>query len=242
MRTPLLALVLGSLAPWAGCATVPHNARIVDDRPLVTAGSRCQGSTCTCREVDAFGATVGEAPSDPSDVNASTEGAVAKGQKRYELRTGRGSDTVDITIEGRGTLHKSAEPVTPVCGYIDLPPGNHRVHVHVEGDPSVGGASPKILFYEHGERAKSWYATFGITCGETGPCTDGDLHERMAHLERSHGLFDRCGSTKVRDIHWDSHKGADERVTSMDLDFTLQIYDFAPRFARGGTCKGPSLD
>lgn len=234
----LLAVVLLPMLIAAGCATVSHGARVVDDGPLVAAGPRCQGSACTCREVDAFGATVGEASSDLSDVNASTEGVVARGRKRFEMRTGRGSDTVRITVEGRGTLTKPSEPVTAMCGYIDLPAGNHRVHVHVEGGPSEGGASPKILFYEHGERARSWYATFGITCGEAGPCTDADLHDRMAELSRAHGLFDRCGSTKVRDIHWDSHKGADARVTSMDLDFTLQVYDFQPRFARGGACKG----
>lgn len=237
MRTLLSALVLGCLASWAGCATVPRNGRApLQEGPLVAAGARCQGATCACREVDAFGATVGEDPT------VSAEGAVATGQKRYELRTGRGSDKVDITVEGRGTLHKPSEPITPACGYIDLPPGDHRVHVHIEGGPSEGGASPKVLFYEHGERTKSWYATFGITCGETGPCTDGDLRERMAALGSAHGLFDRCGSTKVRDLHWDAHKGADERVTSMDLDFTLQVYDFATRFARGGACKGPSAE
>jgi hypothetical protein len=236
-----MRIALVPLLYLLGCATAPKGPPpVVDPRPLVTAGPRCQGEACACREVDAYGSTVGEtteSSGSSADTKPSPEGAIAG--KRFELRTGRGSDDVRITVEGRGTLTKPSEPINAACGYIDLPPGKHRVHVAIKGGASEGGASPKLLIYEYAARTRSWYATFGITCGETGPCTQVDVAERMKALEARHGLFDPCGSTKIRELRWTSTKGPDQRVTTMDLDFTLDVYKFEPRFPRGGACKGP---
>lgn len=229
MRIALTTLM--SVACLGACATAPKGPpSVVDARPLVAAGPRCHGASCTCRDVDAYGVSVGD----------TAEGTVAAGQKRFELRTGRGKDDVRITVEDRGTLHKPSEPIAAACGYIELPPGKHRVHVSVKGADSEGGASPKLLVYEYGQKTGSWYATFGITCGETAPCTEADLRTEMESLQQRHGLFDPCGSTKIHDLRWSSTKGADQRVQTVDLDFTLDVYQFEPRFPRGGRCKGPS--
>ncbi|MGZ3427998.1 MAG: hypothetical protein ACXVCV_15190, partial [Polyangia bacterium] len=62
--------------------------------PLVTAGPRCNGSTCTCRAIDDFGRPTGE--------GSRNEGDVAAGMKRFEFRTGRGFEKMTVTIDGKG--------------------------------------------------------------------------------------------------------------------------------------------
>ena len=236
MRAALALLVLA--ATTAGCAAhgaasaKPAGARaaLVDDRPLIVVGPRCSGAACTCREVDAVGRTLG----------STAEGDVPDGIKRFELRTARGPDDVQITVEGRGTLHKDASTIESTCGYVDLPPGEHRVRLRVKAGAGEGGTSPRILVYEHGEKTQSWYGSFGLSCGDASPCTHGELEDRVAALAKAHGLFDPCGSVKVTGVKWDAEKAADERVTSVDLELTLHVYRFTPRFPRGGVCKGPS--
>src|SRR5207253_647853 len=123
---------------------------------------------------------------------------------------------VRITVEGRGTLHKPSETIESTCGYVDLPPGEHRVHVRVKAGPGEGGASPRLLVYEYGEKTGSWYATFGLACNDAGPCTRADLQERIAALAPAHGLFDKCGSVRVTNVKWDADKAPDERLTALD--------------------------
>lgn len=232
---PCLALSLfascATTTGGGGAAVKASRGHLEDPRPLVTVGPRCSGGSCTCRQVDDQGNSL---------AGAEAEAPPAEGMKRFELRTGRGPDDVQITLEGRGTLHKAHEPLEAACGYVDLPPGEHRLRVRVKANPSEGGASPKVLVYEHGERTGSWYGSFGLSCGETGPCTHGELEERIAKLARARGLFDPCGSVKIGGIKWDAEKAADERVTSLDLELVLKVYKFPPRFPRGGACKGPS--
>ena len=64
--------------------------------PLPGVGARCRGGMCECREVDAAGRGQPETDEETSPVPA--------GHKRYELRTGRGDDTMRITVEGVGTF------------------------------------------------------------------------------------------------------------------------------------------
>ncbi len=215
-----------------------RSAALVDDRPLVVAGPRCVGAACRCRAVDARGFSLEEPASASANTAASPEVPIADGMKRFELRTARGSDEVQITVEGRGTLHKPSETIESTCGYVDLPPGEHRVRLRVNAGPGEGGTSPRMLIYEYGDKTHSWYASFGLACNDQGPCTRADMQDRIAELARAHGLFDHCGSVKVTDIHWEADKAPDERVTSLDLELTLKVYKFSPRFPRGGACKG----
>ncbi len=165
------------------------------------------------------------------------------GQKRFELRTGRGADEVHVTLDGRGTLDKGAELLDPssgpACGYVDLPPGEHRVRWRVKAPPGHG-AAPRLYIAEHGARTGSWYATFGLSCGTSAQCTRAELADRIAELQRARGILDPCGSVKVRGVHYDAAHDAEDRVTSLDLEFVLEVYRFEPRFPRGGTCKGLS--
>jgi hypothetical protein len=202
-------------------------AQLVDDRPLVGAGARCQGAACRCREVDAQGQTVG---GDPGD-------APAAGMKRFELRTGKGPDEVQITVEGRGTLHKEAGNVDVACGYVDLPAGEHRVRLRVKA-PTGQGSSPRLLIYERGDKTGSWYHTFAMACGTGAACNRPELEDRLAELIKPRGLFDACGSVKIKDLKYTSERDAEDRITPLDLSFDLKVYDFEPRFPHGGKCKG----
>lgn len=243
-----LGLLLGACASGGG----PHGAAVsssanggklgalVDERPLVTAGPRCPGGACRCRDVDPSGATLGESPYDSTDPTASPEGAPAEGMKRFELRTGRGGDDVQVTVEGRGTLHKNADTIEPQCGYIDLPPGEHRVRLRVKAQPGQV-AVPRLLIYEHGGKTHSWYGTFAMACGSGAVCTRPELADRTAELKKPRGLFDPCGSVKASGVRYDSEHDAEDRITALDLEVTLKVYPFAPRFAHGASkCKGLS--
>jgi hypothetical protein len=225
----------GGSGGGGGTAVSTPKALLVDDRSIVTAGPRCTGGACRCREVGPDGATVGDASEDAKD-------AAPEGQKRFELRTGRGADDVTVTVEGRGTLHKGSDTVDSACGYVDLPPGEHRVRVRIKA-PAGHIASPRLLIYEHGEETHSWYSTFAMACGTGAPCTRDELTDRMNELKKPRGLFDACGSVKVGGIRYDSQRDAEDRTTELDLQVTLKVYPFAPRFPHGAPkCKGPSAE
>jgi hypothetical protein len=215
----------GKTSNTAASASTPN---LADDRPLVGAGARCSGASCTCRQVDASGNTIAE---------DTTSDEAPAGTKRFELRTGRGSDEVKVTVEGRGTLHKASDSIDMACGYVDLPPGEHRVRLRVKaaaGQP----ATPRLLIYERGAATKSWYHSFEMTCGSGATCNRPELEDRLAELRKPRGLFDPCGSVKVKGLKHDSQRDAEDRITELDLEFTLKVYDFEPRFKRGGQCKG----
>jgi hypothetical protein len=205
--------------------------------PIVTAGTRCAGGSCVCRQVDAVGEP-GESPRD--------EGAPASGQKRFEVRTGRGLDAVDIEVEGRGVLSKSTAVPDPACAYIDLPPGKYKVVVRARvSNPSVG-MEPALFIDEYGERHKSWYHTFQFRCGgKQGPCSEDDMREVIAAGQKiARGLYDPCGSTKVRGLRYDG-KRVDEpgtaRLSELTVELTLDVYPFEPRFPHGAPkCHGVS--
>src|SRR4051812_32284783 len=99
---------------------VSDTSEIVESiAPFPGVGARCHGQgqeLCTCREVDMFGHGV----SPDGDVESSPP---PEGHKRYELRTGRGDDTMRITIEGVGTFVKSGPTPDARCIYVDLPAG-----------------------------------------------------------------------------------------------------------------------
>src|SRR5207249_1275752 len=106
----LLALALASCATApAAPGSTPLDAKAT----LAVAGPRCDGPTCRCREPNIAGG----------------EGAIAPGQKRFELRTSRGVDPMTVTVEGRGTFVRPVGAREVGCAYIDLPPGRHPVRI-----------------------------------------------------------------------------------------------------------------
>src|SRR5262245_37539287 len=119
---PMMRRVALAVLAAAGCAgghgaaeSRPPTAN--SSGPLQTAGPRCSGGACVCRAVDEVGRPIGQ--------GSTNEGDIAAGQKRFELRTGRGFEKMTVTIDGKGTLTKDTSQVDATCGYVDLPPGRH---------------------------------------------------------------------------------------------------------------------
>lgn len=225
-----------ALCAAAGCASGPRTELASlpppKDGPLVTAGARCSGGVCRCRAVDAYGRQNGDESRD--------EGAIAPGQKRFELRTGRGFDKMTITVDDRGTLTKDTSQADPTCGYIDLPPGRHAVRVRVEAKDPAQGIHPRFLVDEYGAGTKDWYQTFAFSCGAASPCIKDDMKAWMDQVRGvDRGIFDKCGSTRVENIHWSVEHSPEQTLEDLTLDFVLHVYKFEPRFPHGApTCKG----
>lgn len=205
------------------------------------AGARCRGGgkgpeLCACREVDQFGHGL----SPDGDVESAPP---PEGYKRFELRTGRGDDTMRITIEGVGTFVKSGPTPDARCIYVDLPPGAFRVRYHVTAVNPSQGAEPRLRISEYSSRFKRWYRTFAFRCTDgSQPCTK-DLARDMFEVltKQSDGKFDPCGSTKVQGLHFATDREPEAAVGDFNLRMTLNIYKFAPRFPPDtARCKGAS--
>jgi hypothetical protein len=224
----------------AGCASGGHKTELAavpppkSSGPLVTAGPRCAGATCKCREIDDYGRPTGD--------SSRNEGEVAPGMKRFEFRTGRGFDPMTVTIDGKGTLTKDSSTVEPTCGYVELPPGRHAVRLRIEAKDKAQGIHPRILVNEYGKGQNDWYSTFSFACGDAGPCIKDDMKDwfdKARAVER--GIFDKCGSTRVEGIRWSVEHSPEQTLEDLTLDFVLHVYKFEPRFVHGTpTCKGIS--
>jgi hypothetical protein len=221
----------------AACATSGAPSRggaasVASGGALVGTGARCHGGACTCREVDDQARTRSETPPD--------EGAVAEGHKRFEARSGRGAERLEVTVDGKAVLDKSGATVEASCSYLDLPPGEHKVHVRARAAKADEGMAPALMFYEHGAETHDWYQSFAWRCGGgDGPCKKVDLDDFAESMgRRSRGIFDPCGSARVSHVTWQIEHGADYRVEDLTLDFVLHVYHFVPRVPHGGTCKG----
>jgi hypothetical protein len=227
----LAALLSPACAPRGG-AGAGSSLAAAARTPLAQVGARCSGGGCTCRRIDDYGR-----PVDAADFD---EGPAAAGEKRFELRTGRGYDHLEITVAGRGTLVKSGETVDPVCGYIDLPPGEHRVRIRARATKPDEGMAPTVTLSEYGTETRDWYDTFAWKCVTDGPCKKVDLEEWSARARSLHprGIYDPCGSTRVSGVKWQIEHGADQKVQDVALELVLTVYRFAPRAPHGTTCKG----
>jgi hypothetical protein len=204
--------------------------RVPASAPMKMSGDRCrQDGTCTCRAVD-----------DRNRSGLTEEPGVADGEKRFEVRTGRGFDAVEITVEPRGTLRKSRELAEGACGYVDLAPGKHHVHVHAKANSEAEGMVPAVFINEWSARTHDWYDTFVFKCGGNGACTKDHL-SLWAETDgkKPRGIFDPCGSSRIEGVRWEGKYAPDVKVLELDLEFDLVVYKFVPRFPHGGkTCKG----
>jgi hypothetical protein len=199
---------------------------------LVTAGARCQGGKCTCRTVDNYGRPAGE---------ASSEGDIAAGQKRFEFRTGRGFDKTTVTIESRGTLVKETTLPEPSCAYVDLPPGAYHVVLRAAAKDQGQGIQPRLVVAEYGSETHDWYDSFAFSCtGEAQRCIKDDMNEWFNKAKSvSRGIFDKCGSTRVTDLGWHVEHSPEQTMEDLTLEFVLHVYKFPPRWKHGTpTCKG----
>ncbi|HEY7956345.1 MAG TPA: hypothetical protein VII38_13675 [Polyangia bacterium] len=234
------ALLLASFLP--SCGSTGHSSRddaqpisLASDeaRPLETAGARCSGGVCACRAVDDLGRSL-----DPH----ANEGAIAPGEKRFELRTGRGFDPIAITVEDRGTLHKSLTSVEPTCGYIDLPPGRHHIRVRAQAKDPEAGMVPSFFLSEYSYDQQSWYDTFQFRCGGDEVCMLGHMQQWLQKIQATpRGIFDKCGSARVFGVRWDAGRSSGAKLGDITIDLVLDVYKFPPRFRHGApTCKGPT--
>jgi hypothetical protein len=226
----------------AGCASGGHGKSELaavpppsSSGPLVAAGPRCSGATCSCRAIDDFGRPTGE--------GSRNEGDVAPGMKRFEFRTGRGFERMTVTIDGKGTMVKDRSTVEPSCGYVELPAGRHAVRLRIEAKDKAQGIHPRLLVAEYGRAQNDWYSTFSFACGGgNGPCIKDDMKDwfdKARAVER--GVFDKCGSTRIEGIRWSVEHSPEQTLEDLTLDFVLHIYKFEPRFVHGTeSCKGIS--
>lgn len=243
----LLGCLLGCAGPAgsggpAGPGKLPPEA--LDPSWVAEAGARlsgtsarCSGGVCACRPIDDYG--LGQAATDGEDPGP------APGTKRFELRTGRGADTARITIEGVGTFEKTGPDPQPGCIYLDLAPGAHRVRYHVTASDPAQGVEPVLRISEYSPTFRRWYRTFAFGCrGNGGPCSYPDARDAVQRLGQvAGGKHDRCGSTRVQGLRYQSARPADVSMSDFDLQLVLNVYRFDPRFEPGAKrCAGTSYD
>ena len=154
----------------------------------------------------------------------------ADGKKRFELRLGQGLFAERMSVSGIGTLEKAAGSQAVVCASVDLSPGKWRVRYHADGDEQ--GMFPSFAIREYAAAHRSWYDTFDFSCGDPA-CASWQLDEWYARAGRvERGLFDPCGSARVVKLR---HRSLNkmERVTSLDVEFELEISALGPKWPHG---------
>jgi hypothetical protein len=181
------------------------------------AGPLCKDQGCTCM-------------TSPEEA-----GAPAAGQKRFEIRLGPTPHDLWLTLPGH-VLYKSAERPDG-CFYVDLPPGAHPFELRASQPDAVSAA---VAISELGTKTKSAYATFRFSCGSPGGvCSFEELDGKKAEYQdvKKH-THDPCGSTKIKEVVWDTGKSPDHQVPSeLALRFVMQIYKFEPEKPSGDpTC------
>ena len=179
------------------------------DTHAVLAGGLCQDNHCSCRGDRADGG-VGVPET--------------KDRKRFEIRMTSAYD-LWTTIDGATVLYKSPERAE-VCFYVDLPAGLHQVELRAS---NPDGVSAGLQIHELGTRTKSWYDTFAFACGVPGVCSFEDLDSQKAQYAATRrGLYDRCGTTRIKGLTWDHGKSPDQlHPSELLVRLTLDIYRFA---------------
>lgn len=216
-------LVLASLLAPAACG---------GDRPMIQigpapaksttgalAGPLCSGGGCTCAK-------------GPEEAGFPEGG----GRKRFEIRLGPTPHDLWATLPG-GVLYKSAER-PQMCFYVDLPPGKHAVELRASQPTGISAA---IEIYELGAKTKTAYATFKFSCGSPGGvCSFEELDGKKAEYKGvAKNLHDPCGSTKVKEIVWDTGRSPDQQVPSeFAMRFVMQVYKFEPDKPHGDPSCG----
>nr|HEX4312598.1 hypothetical protein [Kofleriaceae bacterium] len=178
-------------------------------------GPLCTGpGTCKCRDLNA-----------PGDGGAGVPEAGSP-LKRYEFRLGPSSQELWATVHG-AVMYKSPERAED-CWYLDLPSGEQDVELRAS-DPA--GVSAAWTIRELGTQTKSWYDTLEFNCGSPGVCGFDDLERIKSELSGSvkNRVRDRCGSTKIKGITWDSGKSPDQlHPSDLAVHVHLEIYKRAP--------------
>lgn len=205
----------------AACGGTSHQSTIgpvpAAQTKGVLAGPLCTADHCKCKA----GAEDAGVPDDPKF-------------KRYEIRL-TSPQPLWASYPG-GVLYKSAEQAEN-CFYLDLSPGTTAFELR---GSNPDGVSAKINVSELGATTKSWYDTFEFNCGMPGVCSFDalDLMKSQGEATRRN-LRDKCGSTKIKGVSWDTGSAADQQHPSeLAVRFTLDIYKHAPTKPHGDTACG----
>ncbi len=153
-------------------------------------------------------------------------GAPEAGLKRFEIRLGPTPHDLWATLPGR-VLYKSPER-PEMCFYVDLAPGQHPIELRASNSSGVAAA---IAVSELGAKTRSAYRTFRFSCGSPGGvCSFEELDGKKAEYQGvQKNTHDPCGSTKVKELVWDTGRSPDQLVPSeFALRMVLHVYKFEP--------------
>jgi len=203
-------VALGAALACGGTVHAPIGPPPAKETHAVLAGGLCQDNRCTCR---------GDQPGDGGAGVPDT-----RDRKRFELRLTSPYD-LWVTINRTTVLYKSPERAE-ACFYVDLPTGAQDVELRASNPDGVSAA---LEVHELGTKTRSWYDTFKFACGSPGVCSFEELEANKAqYAGTKRGLYDRCGTTKVKAITWDHGKAPDQlHPSELLVRFTLDIYRFA---------------
>ena len=218
-------VVCGACGPSTTPAPrVPEPPEALTRATLV--GPRCaSGLSCTCREPGADAAdSEGSPPAPP--------------YKRFEVRVGPHPNDLWVTVADN-VLYKSRERGVE-CFYLDLVPGKHPVTVRGRGE---GGVAAVVAISERSAGGPWWYPTFFFDCGQGGVCDAEGYEVWKAGLSAfSRNLHAPCGSTKIRNIQWQTGRMPDGlHPSDIELRLLLDVYEFETSEAPG-QCKGAKRD
>lgn len=207
------AAAAGSLAAACSGASSSGPQGRIEQTPepkteAVLVGPLCQGEQCQCKQND------GDAGVPEGDA------------KRFEVRLGPSDDPLWATVDGM-VLFKSRE-TSDACFYVDLTTGDHEITVRGKGEGGLSvGAS--ISEMGGGQGATWWYNTFDFNCGAPGQCDVEQVKEFKQRVVGLKGKHDPCGSTKVKEIQWETGRMPDRaHPDDLLLRATLQVYKFKP--------------
>ena len=150
------------------------------------------------------------------------------GLKRYQIKLGPVANELWLKVDDM-VLYKSSERST-ACFYVDLHAGKHPLTLQVQGAPSFAA---RLSISEIGAAGR--YDTFAFACGGPSQCDLAQLKRWQRSLAKyRRKVHDPCGSTKIRDINWQTGLAPDGmHPDALQLDLVLDVYSFVPKHPPG---------
>lgn len=223
MRIALGSVLVPIAFAGGGCGGSRQQLEIGPVPPRSTSGvlvgPLCKDGHCACRNAG------------PGDGGAGTP---SDKRKRFEIRLASAQELWLKTPETN--IYKTAEKAEE-CFYVDLAPGDQPLELRASND---AGVSAELTIREYGTKSQSWYDTFKFSCGHPGVCSFNDLDAAMGVYRDmpKKGVFDACGSVKVKGLTWDHGKDPDhEHPSNLVVRLTLGIYKYEPDKPHGEDCS-----
>lgn len=225
----ILPVVLALVACSGGRTQIPIGPPPARATHALLSGPLCVSAECKCRDLGAAGDGGAGLP----------DGAT----KRFEIRL---QSAQELWASLRGdTLYKSPEKAE-TCFYVDLPAGDTPIELRAS---NKDGVSAQWTIRELGTKTKSWYDTFTFECGNPGVCSfeELDAAREKYYALKKHGVHDPCGSTRIKNLTWDTGKSPDmQHPSELVVRLSLDVRKFQPWKPHGDeTCgkgKPPGED